>query len=112
MSEAPKEPVTMTVPMTLVTIVAEELLEQRLVRALHEAGIAGYTVTPARGEGARGLREGASGANIRLDTVTTLPVAEALIDYLRERYFANYAIVAWLSDVRVVREEKYLPKRE
>lgn len=101
-----------TVPMTLLTIVAEEVLEQRLVRVLHEAGIAGYTVTPARGEGARGLRQGASGTNIRLDTITTNEVAEELIDHLRVHYFANYAIVVWLSDVRVVRQEKYQPKHE
>lgn len=100
-----------TVPMTLLTIIAEEVLEQRLVRALHEAGIAGYTVTPVRGEGARGLRQGASGANIRLETITTDEVAEGLLDHLRARYFANYAIVVWLSDVRVARQEKYQPDR-
>ena len=99
-----------TVPMTLLTIVAEEVLEQRLVRALHDAGIAGYTVTPARGEGARGLRHGANGANIRLETITTTEAAEGLLDHLRAHYFANYAIVAWLSDVRVAREEKYQPE--
>ena len=99
-----------TVPMTLLTIVAEEVLEQRLVRALHDAGIAGYTVTSARGEGGRGLRHGASGANIRLETITTTELAEGLLDQLRTHYFANYAIVAWLSEVRVAREEKYQPE--
>lgn len=98
-----------TVPMTLLTIIAEELLEPRLLRTLRDAGISAYTATPARGEGERGLRQGATGANVRIETITTTEVAEGLIDQLSARYFENYAIIAWLSEVRVARPEKYQP---
>jgi nitrogen regulatory protein P-II 2 len=99
-----------TEAMTLLTIVAEDVLEQRLIRDLHRFGIGGYTITPARGEGVRGMREGATGANIRIETVTTDELASTFLDHLHERYFTNYAMVAWLSEVRVARPEKYRPE--
>ena len=43
----------------LVTIVAEAIVEQRLVRDLHDSGAHGWTVTAARGEGPRNRRVGA-----------------------------------------------------
>ncbi len=98
-----------TEPMTLLTIVAEEVLEQRLIRDMHQHGIAGYTITRARGEGARGMREGAAGSNIRVETVTTDELANTLLEHLHATYFTNYAIVAWLAEVRVARPEKYRP---
>mgnify|MGYP003513056842 FL=1 len=44
------------VPLKLVTIVAESLLEKRLVEEVKRLGAKGYTITPARGEGSRGIR--------------------------------------------------------
>ena len=44
-----------TVPLKLVTIVAEPVLEEQLVELLHRLGARGHTVTDSRGAGSRGL---------------------------------------------------------
>lgn len=99
-----------TTPMTLLTVVAEDVLEPRLLRLLRDHGARGYTVTDARGEGSRGMRQGAEGSNIRVEIIAPPDLAERILDDLRERYFASYAVVAWLSEIRVVRDTKYQPR--
>lgn len=97
-----------TSPMKLVTIVAEEVLEQLLVRDLDAAGATGWTVTTAHGQGSRGLRAGASGGgNIRIETVLDDEAADTVLERLAEHWFPHYAVVAWVEQVQVVRGEKY-----
>jgi hypothetical protein len=92
----------------LVTVVAEHVLESELVTLMKTEGATGYTVTPAHGEGSRGLRTGMEGGNVRLEVVVPTVVADAIVTRLAERYFTNYAVIAWLTEVRVVRGEKYV----
>lgn len=101
-----------TVAMSLLTMVAEDVLEPRLIRLLHEHGASGYTITDARGEGDRGLRQGAEGSNIRVEVIAPVDLAERILEDLRLRYFQSYAVVAWLSDIHVVRDEKFRPHHE
>ena len=42
-----------TVTLTLVTIIAEPVLEEMLTRELRHLGARGFTVTESRGEGSR-----------------------------------------------------------
>ncbi len=97
-----------TSPMKLITIVAEEVLEQHLVRDLDAAGATGWTITTAHGQGSRGLRAGASGGgNIRIEAVVSDEVAESMLERLAEHWFPHYAVVTWVENVQVVRGEKY-----
>jgi nitrogen regulatory protein P-II 2 len=97
-----------TSPMQLITIVAEEVLEQHLVRDLEANGATGWTITTAHGRGSRGLRAGASGGgNVRIESVATAEVADAVLERLAEHWFPRYAVVAWVEQVQVVRGEKY-----
>lgn len=92
----------------LVTVVAEASLESRLVTMVHQAGAKGHTVSPAHGEGPRGQRFGdMAGGNIRLETVVSPEVAEAIIEGLEKDYFPHYAVSCWLSDVEVIRDDRY-----
>ena len=92
----------------LLTIVAEQGLENRLVTLVHHAGAKGHTVSPAHGEGPRGQRFGdLTGGNIRLETVVSAEVAESIIAALQEDYFPHYAVSCWVSDVEVIREDRY-----
>lgn len=92
----------------LLTIVAEQGLENRLVTLVHHAGAKGHTVSPAHGEGPRGQRFGdMTGGNIRLETVVSDDVAESIIATLQADYFPHYAVSCWLSEVEVVREDRY-----
>lgn len=97
-----------TVPMKLVTLVAESVLADRLVIELGRLGASGWTITEARGDGSRGVRTGPlTGENIRLEAVVDAAVAERLLETLHRDYFPHFALVAWVSDVQVVRGEKY-----
>ena len=95
-------------PRKLLTIVAESSLESRLVSLVHQAGAKGHTVSPAHGEGPRGQRFGdMTGGNIRLETVVSSEVADVIIHGLEEDYFPHYAVSCWLSDVEIIRDERY-----
>jgi nitrogen regulatory protein P-II 2 len=92
----------------LVTIVAEPVLEDRLTREIMERGATGYTITEVRGRGTRGIRTGdIPGQNIRIETLVSIDVADALLDRAAEAWFPHYAVVAWASPVRVVRGDKF-----
>lgn len=97
-----------TRPMKLVTIVAEAVLEERLLTEVRELGASGYTLTRVQGEGSRGVRAGDfEGRNLKIETLVSPAVAESILDHLARRYFPHYAVVAYAATVEVVRGEKY-----
>lgn len=93
-----------TEEMVLVTVVAEAVVEHRLVRDVAVAGSHGWTVCDARGQGSRGVRaDEFEGSNIRLETLVPAVVADRILDVLSRDYFPRYAVVAWTTAVRVTR---------
>lgn len=93
----------------LVTIVAEPVLESRLVRDLKVLGATGWTLSETRGEGSRGMRASdPPGQGIRLEIVASPEVADRIVAHAAEHYFPHYAVIAWVETVEVVRGEKYL----
>ncbi|HEX5819386.1 MAG TPA: hypothetical protein VFY20_10930 [Gemmatimonadales bacterium] len=97
------------VPLKLVTIVAEPVLEEQLTTELKRLGARGYTVTETRGEGSRGIRASElPGESIRIETVVSAEVADRLLAHVAKQYFPNYAVIAYVSTVEVVRGEKYV----
>lgn len=98
-----------TTRLKLVTIIGEAVLEDRLTRELRSLGALGYSVGEVRGEGSRGVRASDwEGRNIRIETVTSASVADAIFRHLAEHYFAHYAVIAFATDVEVLRGEKYV----
>jgi nitrogen regulatory protein P-II 2 len=99
----------MTTPLKLLVVVAEEAIAPKIVEDIKRLGATGYTQTDAHGEGARGKRMGRVGeTNARIETVVGDAVAERILARLAEHYFPRYAVIAWTSDVAVVRGEKYV----
>ncbi len=97
-----------TTQVRLVTIVAEAVLEASILALLREHGVSGYTISDARGQGSRGRRTGEiPGENVRVETLVSADTAKALLDEVSKRWFEDYAIVAWIGDVEVVRGAKY-----
>lgn len=98
-----------TTTLTLVTIVAEEVLARELTALVRDEGATGFTLTECRGEGSRELRsQGMPGGNARLEVIASAEVADRIVARLAEHYFPSYAVIAWLSPVSVVRGDKYL----
>jgi len=98
-----------TVPLSLLTIIAESILKERLIHDLRNAGARGYTITDAEGEGIRQRRVSEIlGSNIRLETIVSPEVADRLLHVISTEYFERYAVVAFLTEVNVIRGEKYV----
>lgn len=93
----------------LLTIITEAALESVLVKDLERLGVHGYTITDARGKGSRGTRNAAWGesSNIRVEVVCDAATAEAIAAHLQARYYENYAMILFVSDVAVLRPEKF-----
>jgi nitrogen regulatory protein P-II 2 len=98
-----------TDPLKLVTIVAEAVLTESVLATLKRLGATGHTVTEVHGEGSRGLRVGElPGDNHKIEVLVEAPLADEILEFLAAQYFPNYALVAWVSDVVVVRGQKYV----
>lgn len=96
----------------LVTIVAETVLRDRITRRLLEWGATGFTVTESTGRGSRGIRTGdVPGQGVRIETLVTPEVAVRILESVSDRYFADYAVIAWVTEVQVVRGDKYVGER-
>jgi nitrogen regulatory protein P-II 2 len=94
--------------LTLLTIVAETLLKDRLIHEVRQAGAKGFTITEVSGEGSRQRRVSEIlGDNIKVEVITKREVAESILDVLQRDFFPRYAVVAYMSEVQVVRENKY-----
>lgn len=97
-----------TVNRQLVTIIAESVIEQKLVEDVKLRGAKGYSVGHVRGEGQTGGRAlDITGSSIRLETVVTEAVADEILRVLGEKYFDRYAVVAWVTPVTVARPNRF-----
>ena len=100
----------LTFPFKLVTIIAEPVLEPRITHELRRLGATGFTVVEGRGQGTRALHAAEiPGTNVRIETIVPPDTAEQNVQYLARTYFADYEVIAYLSDVSVVRGYKYPP---
>ena len=98
-----------TVTLKLLTIIAEALLEDTLVREIKQLGARGYTVSSVRGEGTRGVRASEwEGYNVKIETLVSDETANRILEHLVANYFTLYAVVAYVENVTVVRSEKYV----
>jgi hypothetical protein len=93
----------------LLTVIAEEALERRVLDCVRAAGAKGYTLTEARGAGSRGVRSAdfEKGGNIRIEVICDETTARGIADELHRRYFHNFAMVLFLQDVEVLRPDKF-----
>jgi hypothetical protein len=93
----------------LLTIICETDIERKLSDDVMALGAHGYTVTEARGRGAGGERDAAWGpsGNIRMEVICEAAVAQAIAERLRTNYFDYFSMVLYLSDVEVLRDDKF-----
>jgi nitrogen regulatory protein P-II 2 len=92
----------------LMTVVGEAALESRLIRDCMALGAKGYTITDAHGAGPRNQRNGdLEGGNIRIEIVTDGETVDKIAQKLAADYFPHYAVSCWVTDVEILREERY-----
>ena len=93
----------------LITIVTEAVLEAEVCDGLEKLGATGYTVTNARGKGSRGVRDAgwSTNSNVRIEVVCSDDVGQRIAEYMREKYYNDFAMILFESDVRVLRPDKF-----
>ena len=93
----------------LLTIVTESALERVLVDDIQRLGALGFTITDARGKGRRGPRDATwdESSNIRIEVVCDEATGRAIADHLQARYYEHYGMILFISDVTVLRPEKF-----
>ena len=96
-------------PMKLVTIICEAVLEERVVELLRETGAHGHTAFSVRGSGNQGERMAdiTEAGNVQIEVIVKPSVAETLLRGLQTELFGNYAMIAYESEVRVLRPDKF-----
>jgi hypothetical protein len=98
-----------TLPLVCLTIVAEAVVERRLLDDLTAAGAKGWTVSSGHGRGSGVVRASEwEGANIRVESVGSQELVDRLLEVLARDYFPHYAVVAWTTPVSVVRPAKFV----
>ncbi len=95
--------------MKLVTIICEALAREPLKKLLTETGAHGYTLFAVEGDGSQGRRTAdiQEFANIQVEVIVPPAVAEKLLVRLEKEFFAKFAMVAYETDIRVLRREKF-----
>ncbi|MDF1523058.1 MAG: hypothetical protein P1P87_09600 [Trueperaceae bacterium] len=102
----PSEPPAWT-ERRLVTVIAEAVLEERLLADLRRWGVGGLTVVRAEGD-PYGSRVGdLEGAFLRIESVVGAATAERVLNGLAATYLDRFKVVAYDHPVRVVRGAKY-----
>jgi nitrogen regulatory protein PII len=97
-----------TTNLILLTIIAEDELESRLIEDLKKLGVRGYTVYSVRGEGGHGLRASQwEGENIKLEVIVDNNLADVIAEHISTAYFPNFATILYLLPVQVLREAKF-----
>jgi nitrogen regulatory protein P-II 2 len=97
-----------TVTMKRLVIIGDETVRYRIVKEIQEMGATGYTDYAVHGQGARGVRpRHAEPANVKIEVIATHEVAHKILEHIAKHYFDNYAMIAFLDDVEVLRGEKF-----
>lgn len=96
-------------PMTLLTVICEAILEERVVEVLRDCGAHGHTAFDVRGSGHQGERSAdlVESGNVQIEAIVRPAVAETALERLQAEFFQDYAMVAYASEVRVLRAEKF-----
>jgi nitrogen regulatory protein P-II 2 len=97
-----------TQTMKHISIVAEAIIAERLVADVLRLGASGYTQTAAEGRGSRGVRASEwEGRNAKIETIVQPAVADKILTHLATHYLKNFAVIAYVNDVEVIRGDKY-----
>ena len=91
-----------------VTIIAERVLREDLLKLLKKHGATGWTLTAVQGEGSRGIHASEwEGSNVQIDTLVKPAVADSIMEDIGGKYFEDWSVIVYAAEVEVMRGEKY-----
>jgi len=93
---------------TLLTVITEATIETSLIRDFERLGVRDYTISDARGRGSHGVSDAAwnETANIRIELICAREQAELLLQHIQQRPHHDFAMVAFLHQVEILRPAK------
>jgi nitrogen regulatory protein PII len=92
-----------------VTIIAERVLRDDLLKLLKRHGATGWTLHSVEGEGSRGIRASEwEGHNVQIDSLVSPDSVDGIMEEIARLYFADWSVIVYSVDVEVMRGEKYL----
>lgn len=93
----------------LLTITCEILAQKNILDLLKKHEITGYTTYEVDGNGARGIRGHGfkNEKNVKVEVIMREEKLHDVVEEISRTLFANFAIVLYVSDVSVVRTEKF-----
>lgn len=96
-------------PEKLLTIIASEVLEKRLVELVRKARVSGYTVIEARGAGSSGEQTGMLDIDTNIEITVILPESRVatVLDPLERMIRNGHHLKVFVSDVSVLMPEHY-----
>jgi hypothetical protein len=96
-------------PEKLVTIITNDVLEDRLVACVRNRGASGYTILRARGAGSGGEQSGmlAIDTNIKFHVILPPERLSGLLDDLERLMLKGHHLTVFVSDVSVLGPEKF-----
>jgi len=99
----------MKVTLCKLTIVTESLLREEISELILRLGATGYTVTKVEGRGSQGRRASDfEGRNTKFEVIVSQETADAILEEISERYFEDFAVIAWLTTAEVLRGQKFI----
>jgi nitrogen regulatory protein P-II 2 len=98
--------------MKLVTIIAEPVLREEILAELKTLGATGFTTTACEGEGTRQLHAAELPSDrIKIETLVPTELVEKALARIDQRFFRDYEIIAYVSEVQVVRGSKFAEQK-
>ncbi|MGY5141090.1 MAG: P-II family nitrogen regulator [Candidatus Nitrosopumilus sp. Bin_571-38] len=93
----------------LLTITCEILAQKNIIEILNKHEINAYTTYEVDGNGARGIRgQGFKNEkNVKVEVILREEKLQDIVEEISRTMFANFAIIVYVSDVSVVRTEKF-----
>ncbi len=86
---------------TLVTIIGEAVLQERLIHLLSQLEVSGYTIVPAKGAGSHGRRMGdiaGYNTNIEIKTIVSANLSDQLLEELKP-FQETHALIVFRQTV-------------
>ena len=93
----------------LLTITCEILAQKNVIEILHKHKVSGYTTYEVDGDGSRGIRgQGLKNEkNVKIEVVLSEDKLQDIVEEITRTMFSNFAIIVYVSDVGVVRPDKF-----
>jgi len=94
----------------LLTVTCEILAQKNVIDILAKHNITGYTTYEVDGNGTKGLRgQGLKNEkNVKVEVILQENTLQDVVEEIARTMFTNFAVVLYVSDIGVLRTEKFV----